>query len=106
MKLTKNELGSAIKTARENLGISQETLAEKVGVSSAHIKHIEGGNRKPSVDVLFRIMKELQMSVDNLVFDKKVHTSQTYLKAHQMLQESTDKEQKFIISALSALREK
>ena len=105
MKLTRNALGNAIRAARDAAGLSQEELAGKVGISPVHLKHIEGGSRKPSVDVLFRIMEQLHLSVDSLVFEDQKPVSQTYLKASQMLQAGTEKELNLVISTLEALRE-
>lgn len=105
MKLTNNALGLAIRKARDKENLTQEEFAHQVGISATHLKHIEGGSRKPSVDVLFRIMEILHLSVDSLVFTEKVPVSQIYLKAYQMLQESTEKELNVVITTLEALRD-
>lgn len=63
-----SELGSALWRARKARGLTQEQLAEAMGVSPAHIQHIESGNRKPSIPLLFQIAKRLDFSLDSLVF--------------------------------------
>lgn len=59
-------LGANIKYARKRKGITQQILAERVGVSQAMINYIEHGVKTPSVGVLISIAKELDTSVDSL----------------------------------------
>ncbi len=61
-------LGNAIREARLYNNLSQEDLAELVGITPTHLKHLESEHRKPSIEVLFRIAKILHMSIDNIVF--------------------------------------
>lgn len=68
MELQKGILGNAIRTARINNNLSQEELAEKVGITPTHLKHLESEHRKPSIEVLFRLAKTLHFSLDNIVF--------------------------------------
>ena len=46
------EIGQRIRKNRRALGLSQEELAEKIGISSTHMSHIETGNTKLSLPVL------------------------------------------------------
>ena len=61
------EMGSRISTRRKHLGISQNKLAERVGISNNHMSNIERGNEKPSFDVLIEICNELQVTPDYLL---------------------------------------
>ena len=63
--MEKDSIGSAIKNARLKSGITQETLAEKIGLSVTHLQHIESEHRMPSVPLLIKIKTVLGMSVDN-----------------------------------------
>ena len=62
------KLGMMIKKARTRKGLSQEALAELLDVSATHVKHMESGHRKPSVELLFTLAKLLSMSVDEVIF--------------------------------------
>jgi transcriptional regulator with XRE-family HTH domain len=42
--------------AREEAGLSQRELAERVGVAQSEIARIESGNREPSIPTLQRIV--------------------------------------------------
>lgn len=59
-----------IRKGRKNKKITQEELAEKLEVSPTHVKHIESGHRKPSIEILFEITKILNISLDGVVFSK------------------------------------
>lgn len=59
-------LGEHIKKARQERGITQKILAERVGVSQPMINYYEKGIRTPSVSTLVNIAKELNVSVDSL----------------------------------------
>ena len=63
------EIGERIRERRQTLRWSQEKLAEMVNITTSHLKHIESGHRKPSVEVLFQIMRILHVSLDALVFE-------------------------------------
>ena len=67
------DIGAAIWNARKAQGITQEKLAEMVNITVSHLKHIESGHRKPSVDLLFEIMRILNLSLDALIFEDRVN---------------------------------
>ena len=46
------EIGQRVRKFRKAYGLSQEELAEKVGISTTHMSHIETGNTKLSLQVL------------------------------------------------------
>lgn len=55
-----------LKEARIRNNLSQELLACKVGVTVRYIAFLEGGYRKPSIDLAFKIAKVLNSTVDDL----------------------------------------
>ena len=66
-----SKLGTAIWQARKARNLTQEQLAEQMGVAHSHIQHIESGNRKPSVPLLFQLAKRLDLSLDALIFEDR-----------------------------------
>lgn len=68
-ELNYKALGQRIRTARQVKKMTQDQLAEACGLSTAHIGHIERGTRIPSLDTLFRIACELDVSTDYLLLD-------------------------------------
>ena len=66
MHLDKNQFGSAIRSHRISLGYTQEYLAEQVDITVTHMKHLESGHRLPSIEVLYRLVQVLHLSLDEL----------------------------------------
>jgi len=60
-------LGLQVSTARREVGISQEQLAEKANLSRNHISLIETGASSPTVRALFGIATALETSPSNLL---------------------------------------
>ena len=63
--------GENLKALREAKGMTQKALAEKLGLTPPSIVAYEGGNKKPSFDVLMGIAKELNASLDELCNNKR-----------------------------------
>jgi transcriptional regulator with XRE-family HTH domain len=62
----KLRLGEVIKVRRETIGLSQRKLARLVGVEGSHIAFIEAGRRRPSLPVLFRLSRNLNLNLQEL----------------------------------------
>jgi transcriptional regulator with XRE-family HTH domain len=58
--------GAFVRTARERDGLSQDELAELVGVARNTISRIETGSRSPSVEVLFALADKLRIDLNLL----------------------------------------
>lgn len=71
-------LGQRIRAARLAAGLSQEQLAEMVGLTSQHISHTEVATTKISLPALVKIANALHTSVDKLLFDS-IHDSKSQL---------------------------
>lgn len=61
------KIGKRIRRFRKACGLSQEQLAEKVGISPTHMSHIETANTKLSLTVLLNIAKALDVQTDDLL---------------------------------------
>ncbi len=62
------QIGQQIRQLRKAQGLSQEQLAEKVGISVTHMSHIETGNTKLSLPVLVAIAQALDVRTDRILF--------------------------------------
>ena len=100
-------LRETIRNERKNKRITQEELAEMLEVSPTHVKHIESGHRKPSIEILFELAKILNISLDEVVFPKnRTPNDATRGKIERLLDVSDESSLQFILSVLEALREK
>lgn len=60
-------IGLKIKSRRKSLGITQERVANKLGVNVTHVSNIECANSHPSLSLLIRIASILRCSVDQFI---------------------------------------
>ena len=59
--------GNRIREARKNLGLSQQAVADKIGVSKVTICWYESGERTPSLEKFLKLAEALNLSLDELV---------------------------------------
>ena len=59
-------LGKKIQKRRKQIGLTQEKLAEKIGVSRAYMGYIEQGRNTPSLEVVEKIANQLKISLSDL----------------------------------------
>ncbi len=64
-----------LRALRESDGISQEYLAEELGVSRQAITSWECAHAEPNICMLVKIAKYFKVSVDELVTKKSVHVN-------------------------------
>lgn len=62
-------MGKRIKTARENKGMTQEQLAEKMDLSVQHISVIERGIKAPRLETFIKLANELGVNADYFLED-------------------------------------
>lgn len=68
-------IGQKIRKFRKAQGLSQEELAEKIGISVTHMSHIETGNTKLSLPVFVDIANALDVQTDDLLNDRDLLSS-------------------------------
>ena len=61
-------IGRLVREVRKARGISQETLAEQVDISTTHMSHIETASTKLSLPVLAALARALSVSTDYLLY--------------------------------------
>ena len=64
-------LGSILKAAREKAGITIEALAERAKITERYLYRIENEGKKPSFDVLYKLIRELSISADSIFYPEK-----------------------------------
>lgn len=99
------EIGKRIRAYRKSLGVSQEQLAELVGISVTHMSHIETANTKLSLPVLVCIAESLHVSMEALVHGACSQELTTALdELASILDDCTDREIKIIIEAARGVK--
>ena len=81
------KIGERILEARNRRNLTQEELAERVGSVSSYISNIERKNKCPSLSLLRKIVKELDISYDYLLMDDFAMDKQLEIKYKDMFKE-------------------
>lgn len=90
------QLGSIIKQARIEEGLTQAQLAEKADISTRYLIDIENKNDIPSLKVFIALFRALRLSIDPFLYPGMEETE----KLHQLLSQCNDK-QITIITAMT-----
>lgn len=99
-------IGTRIKEAREAKGLTQEQLAEIVGLSSTHISVIERGVKAPKLETFIEIANALDVTSDSLLLDVLDNSLQvTATELSEQIKRLPPKEQRKILKAVRALVE-
>ena len=59
-------LGQRVRTERHRIGLTQERLAERVGLSPNFIAHLERGSRGASLDTIVTLARAFRVPVRTL----------------------------------------
>jgi transcriptional regulator with XRE-family HTH domain/quercetin dioxygenase-like cupin family protein len=63
------QIGDQLRARRQSVGLSLRDLAERLGVTPSLISQIERGRARPSVSTLYALVAELDVSLDELLFN-------------------------------------
>ena len=72
MEVDYKAIGQRIKIARIKKGVTQETVADLIDITPAHMSNVETGKTKVSLPTLIAIAKALSVSVDTLLCDNVI----------------------------------
>ena len=96
-------IGQRIRKTRKAHGLSQEQLAELVGISTTHMSHIETGNTKLSLPVLVSLAEALEVSTDDLLFcGSPTERGSVLAELTQLLESCTTQQLKITVDVLRA----
>lgn len=70
-KTAPDNLGAIVKEARENAKITVENLAEQLNVTERYIYRIENEGKKPSFEILYKLIRILSINPDAIFYPEK-----------------------------------
>ena len=100
-----SKIGEKIKKYRKAKGYSQESLAEKVGISVTHMSHIETGNTKLSLPVLVALSDALDVQTDDLLRDGIRGREIAIHELDDILSSCTDQQIRILLDLIKATKE-
>ena len=96
-------LGSILKAAREKAGITIEALAERAGITEQYLYRIENEGKKPSFDVLYKLIRELSISADSIFYPEKPSKDSEVENLLRMLSACDERSLKVVKATVKAL---
>ena len=61
------DMGKRVRKQRQLIGLTQQELSERIGVSTSFVGHVERGTRKASLETLVALSNALGVGVDYLL---------------------------------------
>jgi len=72
--------GAAVRAARTELGVAQETLAYRAGIERSHMGKIERGEHMPTLALVLKIARALGCSSADLMADTEARLPKAWRK--------------------------
>src|SRR6266566_4146367 len=69
-----NEVGGLLRTRRESLHWTQQSLGSELGVKGSYLAMIESGRRKPSLKLIVRLADKLRLDAQQLLVRVRAET--------------------------------
>ena len=102
--MLQNNLGIKIREIRKSKGLTQEQLAELIGIDNKHLSRIEKGRHMPTYNIIKKLAKVLDFdiySIDDMPVTDIVQPDKTFLKSVKILNSAkTPEERKYYLEAL------
>ena len=90
-----------IKSTREKKGLTRKELAAQIRISPRYIASIENSEQTPSLQVFYRLVTCLDMSVDQFLFPEKVIAKTTQRRQLDTLLDNISENGLRIITAVA-----
>lgn len=100
MKSPDHQLGYRLKAAREERNLTQERLAEIIGITPGYLSEIENKKTIPSFTILSSLCRTLNLSLDDIIY----HTeSDSARNISRLVSQCNEKQQKVIEAMIEAM---
>ena len=92
MQDIKQVLADAVRESRTKLGLSQEKLAEHLGLDTRTILNIEAGRGNPKFEILYPIITYLKIPADTVFYPDNENKQPNLQRLLTTLKDCTDQE--------------
>lgn len=97
-------LGKAVRTARKSKHLSQEALAERIGVCKRTIIDIENNTGNPKFEILYALVHELDLPLHQVFYPDVSENQELKSLLMQELDNCSEREMKIILAMVQSLR--
>lgn len=99
----KDILGSILKSARKDRGLTREQLAEIINITPRYLMSIENESKKPSYDILFKLIRELGITSDTIFYPENQKTNTKTEQLIRLLYLCNERELNIVTATVNAL---
>jgi len=82
---------------RKERGLTQQALAERVGIHVSQVRRYEGGGAQPTLEVIRRLALALSVSADELVFGDTKRGPREDLRLHLEAVQHLDADEQAVV---------
>ena len=104
MNQTRGILGDVVRTTRKSRHLSQEALAERIGVCKRTIIDIESNTGNPKFEVLYPLVRELDLPLYQVFYPDVEENSELKNVLIQEVSSCSEYEMRVILSVVKSLR--
>lgn len=106
MELDYKAIGKRIKIARIKKNLTQEAIADKIGITPQHVSNIETGNASVSLTTLVAIANTLTVSVNDLLCDTVLISKAVFEKeAKELFEDCNEYEIRVLVDVLKTTKQ-
>ena len=98
-------IAKKIKNARKTAKLTQEELAERIGITAKQLSRIEIATYTPSLPTFLKIVKELKMDIREFGLENPNNISTIREEFLKFIYESTDDELEFYYNCVKTISE-
>lgn len=99
-----NTLGNVVRTVRKSKNLTQEALAEKIGVCKRTIMDIEKNTANPKFELLCALVRELDLPLYKVFYPEVSENTEIKTVLMKEVSDCSDYEMKIILSVVKNLR--
>lgn len=97
--------GPTIKKARLGANLTQDELAERIGVTGRYVMALENEGKQPSFEVLCKLILVLNIPADNIFYPENKHTENEKEQLIRLLARCDERDLKIITATAKAVLE-
>ncbi|MCI8772132.1 MAG: helix-turn-helix transcriptional regulator [Lachnospiraceae bacterium] len=104
MNQNREILGDVVRTTRKSRHLSQEALAERIGVCKRTIIDIENNIGNPKFEILYPLVRELDLPLYQVLYPEVEENSELKNVLMQEVSSCSEHELRIILSLVKSLR--
>lgn len=101
-----DSFGCSLRQVRESKGYTREQIAGRAEISPRYLAAIENDNRKPSLDVLVRIVKAIGASFDEVFESSYARAGETAARISRLIPQCGQRDQELVLALIDQMLDK